>query len=57
MTVKRSPIELIDEAGAANRAALVQATESERKLLLDQHDFKQDETAYIEQTRLPVEVN
>jgi hypothetical protein len=37
-------------AGAANRAALAQgATE-----LLEEHGFKKDETAYIEQEELPM---
>ena len=43
-------------ASALNRAALVQATEAEQRLLLEQHGFKKGETAYIEQKELPLEV-
>ena len=39
-------------AGAANRAAL----QEEVTEILEQHGFKQGETAYIEQKELPVEV-
>ncbi len=45
-----------DGAGAANRAALAQATEAEQKLLFEQHGFKKGETAYIEQKEMPLEV-
>jgi len=45
-----------DGAGAANREALHQATEEEAKELLEQHGFKENETAYIEQRKLPLEV-
>jgi hypothetical protein len=45
-----------DGTGAANRATLGQATEAEQKLLLEQHGFKEGETAYIEQQELPLEV-
>ncbi len=40
-------------AGAANRQTLQDGVTD----LLEQHGFKQGETAYIEQTRLPVEVS
>ena len=43
-------------AGAANREALHQATEEEVKETLEQHGFKEGETAYIEQRKLPLEV-
>ena len=43
-----------DGAGAANREALAQAVLPEE--LLKQHGFKEDETAYIEQKRLPLEM-
>ncbi len=43
-------------AGAANREALHQATQGEVKETLEQHGFKQDETAYIEQKELPLGV-
>jgi len=43
-------------SGAANRAALAVATEAEQKSLLEQHGFKDGETAYIEQMELPLEV-
>ena len=39
-------------AGAANRAALQEGVTE----ILEQHGFKQGETAYIEQKELPVEV-
>ncbi|GAI62515.1 unnamed protein product [marine sediment metagenome] len=42
-----------DGAGAANREALAQAVSEE---LLKQHGFKEGETAYIEQKKLPLEV-
>ena len=42
--------------GAVNRAALNQVTEVEQKIILEEHGFKQGETAYIEQKQLPVEV-
>ena len=44
-------------AGAANREALHQATEEDAKGLLEQHGFKEVETRYIEQTKLPLEVS
>jgi len=40
-----------DGAGAANREALAQGT-----VLLEDHGFKEGETAYIEQKVLPLEV-
>ncbi len=40
-------------AGTANRAALQEGVTE----ILEQHGFKQGETAYIEQTRFPVEVS
>jgi len=43
-------------AGAANREALHQATEERVKDLLEEHGFKEGETAYIEQRKLPLEV-
>ena len=46
----------VNGAGAANRESLHQANEEEAKELLEQHGFKKDETAYIEQTKLPLEV-
>ncbi len=39
-------------AGAANRAALQEGVTE----ILEQHGFKQGETAYIEQKGLPIEV-
>ena len=43
--------------GAANREALVQAvTEADQALFLQQHGFKESETAYIEQKKLPLPV-
>ena len=42
----------VDGAGAANREALAQGMTE----LLEQHGFKQGETAYIEQRKLPLEV-
>lgn len=39
-----------DGAGASNRAALAQGMTE----LLDEHGFKKDETAYIEQGKLPL---
>ena len=39
-------------AGAANRASLQEGVTE----LLEQHGFKQGETAYIAQTELPLEV-
>jgi len=39
-------------AGADNRAALGQGVDDQ----LEQHGFKKGETAYIEQKRMPVEV-
>jgi len=45
-----------DGAGAANREALHQATEEEVKRTLEQHGFREGETAYIEQRKLPLEV-
>jgi glycine/D-amino acid oxidase-like deaminating enzyme len=39
-------------AGAVNRAALAQGMTE----LLEQHGFKEGETAYIEQKELPLEV-
>ena len=42
-----------DGAGAANREALARGTTE----LLEQHGFKQDETAYIEQKELPLGVS
>ena len=41
-----------DGAGAANREVLAQGMTE----LLEQHGFKQGETAYIEQRELPLEV-
>ena len=41
-----------DGAGAANREALAQGMTE----LLEQHGFKEGETAYIEQKELPLEV-
>lgn len=46
----------VNGAGTANRKALHQATEEEAKELLEQHGFKKDETVYIEQRKLPLEV-
>ena len=43
-------------AGAANRQALHEQTEEEVKETLEQHGFKEGETRYIEQKRLPLEV-
>ena len=43
-------------AGAANRQALQEQTEEEVKKTLEQHGFKESETAYIEQIKLPLEV-
>ena len=40
-------------AGAANREALAQGMTE----LLEQHGFKEGETAYIEQRELPLEVS
>ncbi len=42
----------VDGAGASNREALAQGMTG----LLEQHGFKEGETAYIEQRRLPLEV-
>ena len=42
-----------DGTGAANRGALAQGMTE----LLEQHGFKQGETAYIEQKELPLEVS
>ena len=41
----------VDGTGAANRELLVQEPE-----ILEQHGFKEGETAYIEQKKLPLEV-
>ena len=41
-----------DGAGAANRETLAQGMTE----LLEQHGFKEGETAYIEQRKLPLEV-
>lgn len=43
-------------SGAANRAALAQATESEQESLLEQHGFKEGEAVYIEKKEFPLEV-
>ena len=44
-------------AGAANREALVNAVnEAEQARLLEQHGFKQGETKYTEQRKLPIPV-
>ena len=43
-------------AGAVNRQALLEMTEEEVRKTLQQHGFKQGETAYIEQNKLPLEV-
>ncbi len=43
-------------AGAANRQALLAMTEEEAKKNLEEHGFKQGETAYLNQTELPLEV-
>lgn len=44
-------------AGAINREALLQAvTEADRRRMLEQHGFKEGKTAFIEQTKLPIEV-
>ena len=45
-----------DGSGAANRQALQEQTEEEGKKTLEQHGFKESETAYIEQKELPLEV-
>ena len=42
--------------GAANRQALAEQTEEEVRKTLEQHGFKEGETAYIEQMKLPLEV-
>ena len=42
--------------GAANRQALTQHTEEEVIETLEQHGFKDGETAYIEQKELALEV-
>ena len=45
-----------DGAGAANRQALQEQTEEEVKRTLEEHGFKEGETRYIEQIKLPLEV-
>ncbi len=45
-----------DGTGAANRAALAQATEAEQKTIFEQHDFKEGKTKFIYQQELPLEV-
>ena len=44
-------------AGAANRQALQEQTEEEVKETLEQHGFKEGETRYMEQIKLPLEVS
>ena len=43
-------------AGTANRQALQEQTAEEVKRTLEQHGFREGETAYIEQRKLPLEV-
>ena len=42
--------------GTVNRQALTEQTEEEVKKLLEQHGFKEGDTAYIEQKELPLSV-